>query len=312
MDTRANFRSSSPRPFRTLYGFDVTNFDTDNVGDVTIIGIPYDVGTHPTRIGSRLGPTHIRDNSAPERQHLSDAPNKSGHKLHVTDLGDLDVLSGNYVDAFEKIEHAVDAVAGAGSIPLCLGGDGAVTLPQIRALAKVHPDLVTIHFDAHTDCYPVPPDAPFTNATTFSHAATEGLLNPGASFHVGVRGTSSVPNAPAHSDSLGYRIFTTDEWLANTVALVSEMSDTIGDRPVFLSFDMDIFDPSVAPGVCTPEWGGLSAAEGIAAIRALSAFNIVGADITTVSPAHDFQGNTGNLAARIALEILHILRPIQP
>ena len=307
METPTSGIRSARQPYRTLFGVPATRLDEAVAADVVVLGIPYDVGTHPTRIGSRLGPEHVRSNSAPERQFLSDASSRDGHHLVIRDAGDVDVLSGEYEHAYAAIEEAVDAILDTGAVPICIGGDGAVTLPQIRSLAKKHPELVTVHFDAHTDCYPVPTSAPFTNATTFTHAATEELLNAEGSFHIGVRGTSSVPNAPATAEGLGYGVVSTDEWLADRAEILARMRAAIGDRPVFLSFDMDIFDPSVAPGVCTPEWGGLSAAEGIRTIRDLSGLNIVGADITTVSPAHDFQGNTANLASRVALEIFHLL-----
>lgn len=292
---------------RTLLDARAAELDELEGFDAVVLGIPYDLGTHPTRIGSRMGPRHIRESTLPERKNLSDASRKTGHGLKVGDVGDLVLRSGYFEEAFPKIEQSVTKIIASGAVPISLGGDGAVTLPQIRSLAQAHDNLVTIHFDAHTDCYPVDEREPFTNATTFTHAATEGLVDASRSFHIGVRGTATLPDAPAFAEGFGYRVISTEDWLADESAGIAELRKVIEDRPVFLSFDMDTFDPAVAPGVCTPEWGGFTAREGIRTIRSLAGFNIVGADITTVSPPHDFQGNTGNLAGRATLEILHLL-----
>jgi len=280
--------------------------------DVVILGIPYDIATHPSRVGSRLGPDHIRFQSTPERQFLTDASQTGGHGLRIIDAGNVPVIPGEAESAYIAVEARIEAVLDSGAIPLSLGGDGAITLPQLRATARAHAGLVVLHFDAHTDCYPVPDDAPFTNATTFVHAASEGLVIPGQSFHLGVRGTSTIADAPDVARGLGYTVLTTAALQTPTVEdVVDGIKAAVGDRPVFLSFDMDVFDPSVAPGVCTPEWGGLSAAEGIRLIRALSGLRIVAADVNTVSPPHDPAGLTASLAARIVQEILHILRPTE-
>ena len=90
--------------------------------------------------------------------------------------------------------------------------------------------------------------------------------------------------------------------------IMSELHAKLKGRPIYLSWDMDVFDPSCAPGVCTPEWGGFSAREGINIIRDLTGLNIVGADINTVSPPHDLNGMTAFLAASVTYEILLNLR----
>lgn len=274
--------------------------------DAVILGIPYDIATHPHRVGSRLGPDHVRFQSVQTRPYLSDGPRTAGHGLTVADAGNVVVTPGKSVEAFASIQGAVGHILDAGAVPVTLGGDGAVTLPQLRAVAERHPGLVVVHFDSHTDCYPVDPDEPFTNATTFTHAASEGLIDVASSFHLGVRGTSSLGDVVDFASQLGYRVLSTQNLLDLGMAgVANHILETVGNRPVYLCWDMDVFDPSVAPGVCTPEWGGLSAAQGIELMRSFAALNVVGVDINTVSPPHDPTGSTGSLAARVLLEALH-------
>jgi agmatinase len=274
--------------------------------DVAVLGIPYDIATHPHRVGSRLGPDHVRQQSVQTRRYLADRQGDPFALLKVADAGNVAVVAGRPTEAYPRIEGAVGAILAAGATPLTFGGDGAVTLPQLRAVAARWPDLTVVHVDAHTDAYPVDPDDPFTNATTFTHAAHEQLVDVGSSHHIGVRGTTSLPGVIAFARDLGYPVLTTMELReAGIEAVARQLTEDLRGRPVYLCWDMDIFDPSVAPGVCTPEWGGLSAAEGIKLIRALSNLDVVAYDINTVSPPHDPVGMTGSLAARVALEFLY-------
>ncbi|MNX98662.1 Proclavaminate amidinohydrolase [compost metagenome] len=180
-----------------------------------------------------------------------------------------------------------------------MGGDGAVTLPQLRAVARRHPDFVVLHFDSHTDTYPIPG---YNTATTFTRAAEEGLLDVASSFHVGTRGSSFMPGVLEFGREVGYTIMPYDDFDRDQKAALEDIKQRIGQRPVYLCFDMDIFDPSCAPGVCTPEWGGLSAKEGLALLRQLAGLNFVAFDVNTVSPPQDVQGATAFLAATVMQE----------
>ncbi|WP_028925286.1 agmatinase [Pseudonocardia acaciae] len=276
--------------------------------DVVVLGVPYDVATHPYRVGSRMGPDHIRALSAQTRRYLADRDGDPLSALAVVDAGNVALTPGRPEPAYQAIEAAVREILDAGAVPLTFGGDGAVTLPQLRAVAARHPDLVVVHLDAHTDAYPVDPDDPYTNATTFTHAVDEKLLDPAASVHIGTRGTTSVAGVVEYARRLGYQVIPMPELRATGIAEVARgLTTALEGRPVYVCWDMDVFDPSVAPGVCTPEWGGLTAAEGIEMLRALSGLRAVAVDVNTVSPPHDPAGLTGSLAARIALEFLYSL-----
>ena len=162
-----------------------------------------------------------------------------------------------------------------------------------------------MHIDAHTDAYPV--DG-YNTATSFRHIAQERLVDVARSFHIGMRGPTMVPGVYEFCRELGYNMVTMQE-LRDTgfERVAARVIEAVGDRPVYLCFDMDFFDPSVAPGVCTPTWGGLSAREGIELMRSLSGLDIVAIDFNTVSPPQDVGGQSAFLCAHMMLEAMLLL-----
>jgi guanidinobutyrase len=270
-----------------------------------IVGLPFDCGAHPHRIGSRQGPASIRTQSLLIRRYDAETGIDPLAELRVVDLGDARVTPGDIAASYPAIEAAVDGALVGGAVPLAMGGDGAISLPEIRALHRRHPELVVVHLDAHTDAYPI--DG-YNTATAFSRAFDEGLIDARRSFHIGVRSSLLVPRVYEYGRQLGYRIIPMDELMRRGIADVfAEVERTVAERPVYLCFDMDVFDPSVAPGVCTPAWGGLSTREGLAALRACRAVNVVGMNVNTISPPHDPAGMSAFLAAHVMFEFLVML-----
>lgn len=274
-----------------------------------VMGIPYDAGTHPTRIGARYGPHAIREQSSLVRPHQPpDADFNPLTRLNVVDCGNVDVTPSVIEESFEQIEQAVSMVAGAGAIPVTMGGDGTITLPQLRALHRHYPDLVVLHVDAHTDTAPGNGNAlhdRYNTATTFTRAAEEGLVDTANSLHVGPRGTVPSEGVFDHTRDHGYRLIDgNDLFERGFQCVLSEVHETLARRPVYLCFDMDFFDPSCAPGVCTPSWGGASAREGLALLKGLAGLDFVAFDINTVSPPHDVGGMTAFLAGTVIIQCL--------
>jgi agmatinase len=286
--------------------------ETRKASRIGIVGIPFDTGAHPIRIGARLGPTAIREQSLLLRPY--NPPEFDFDplaKLEVADWGDVDVTPGQIEDAFAKIERVIGAVFDAGAWPLTMGGDGAVTLPQIRAAAKRHPGLVVLHIDSHTDSNPEPKTGHDTG-TTFTRAAEEKLVDTAHSLHAGIRGTFRMPGILATAERLGYEVVRmADIERMGIAGLAAHMHAKAGQRPVYVCWDMDVFDPSCAPGVCAPSWGGFSAREGLALLRALHGLNVVAFDVNTISPPHDVGGMSALLAANVMLEaiLLFLQRP---
>lgn len=272
------------------------------VSRACILGVPFDCGTHPFRVGSREGPDAIRRQSRLLRPFFVDPqgrPTNAVETLGLVDAGNAECYPGDVARSYPLIERAIDDILASGMTPVTMGGDGAVTLPQLRAVKKHHADLVVLHIDAHTDTYDL--DG-FNTATTFTRASEEGLVDERSSFHVGARGTTFMDGVPAFGRSLGYNVVPFSEFEADRAGCIASIRERIGKRPVYLCFDMDIFDPSCAPGVCTPEWGGLNPKEGIALLRALAGMNFVSFDVNTVSPAQDVGEATAFLAATVLLE----------
>ncbi|MBS7534563.1 arginase family protein [Ancylobacter sonchi] len=280
---------------------------TASAGQIAVIGLPFDCGTHATRIGSRQGPAAFRAMSSEVRPYyppLADVDPRAGGK--VVDLGDVDVVASDIGPSLATMEAAVLEVVQADAVPLCVGGDGTVTLPVLRALARRYPELVLVHIDAHTDAYP---GEEVNTGTTFTQAAREGLIDTKRSFHIGARGTMPVPGAYDHTRGLGFRLVSGEEVRARgAAAIAAEVREVVGTRPVHLSFDMDYFDPSAAPGVATPTWGGPPVAEVFDLLHGLKGLDLVGVDINTLSPPHDVQGMAAMLAGHVAVIALHLVQ----
>jgi guanidinobutyrase len=272
-----------------------------------ILGLPFDCGTHPHRIGSRQGPSAIRKMSLLIRRYDAETGIDPLEALAVVDLGDAQVTPGDIEPSYRAIEAALDAALKNGAIPVTMGGDGAIVLPEMRALNRRYPDLAFVHLDAHTDTYPI---AGYNTATAFSRAFEEGIVDAHRSFHVGVRSSLLVPGVYEYGRQLGYRIITIEKLLERGIPeIFAEVAAAIGTAPIYLCFDMDVFDPSVAPGVCTPAWGGLSTREGLAALRTSAALNVVGMNVNTISPPHDPADMSAFLAAHVMFEFLVATAP---
>ncbi|MDQ8731866.1 arginase family protein [Bradyrhizobium sp. LHD-71] len=295
----------------TTRGFMGVPWATSAAGaKAAILGVPFDCGTHAFRIGSRQGPASIRAQSRLVRAYESEVADYDIRaRLNLVDCGDVVLTPSRIEDAFARIEEAAWRIVDAGATPVGFGGDGSISVPLVRAAARKWPDLCVLHIDSHTDCHPVDPEHPYDAATQFSHAALEQRVSPSASYHVGIRGPTYRPGVMDHTRSLGYNIITMRDYVRRGEAdVLAELHDAMKGRPVYLSWDMDSFDPSVAPGVCTPTWGGFSAREGLQLLRGLAGLDIVAVDINTVSPPHDVNEMTAYLAAYMAFETLLLLQ----
>ena len=284
-----------------------TSFLNAPVGPATsgtraaILGCPFDHGT-AMRIGARLGPSAIRTAS----HELGPYDPGSGlnliEALRLMDCGDAEVVPSHVESSFAGIERASQAILSQGCVPVSMGGDGMVSLPQLRAAARQHGPLALVHIDAHSDTYP---QEGYNTATTFARAAEEGLLDIDRSCHIGLRGTSSDPGAWSHPEALGFALVTMAELRAGGVPKTADaVLGRAGDAACYFCFDMDFFDGSIAPGVCNPVYGGASVAEGFALIEALAGLNVVTYDVNTVSPPHDVQNMTALLAATVMVMFL--------
>ncbi len=274
-----------------------------------ILGVPFDAGTSATRVGARLGPAAIREQSLLlDRYQPPQTRYSPLDRLNLVDCGDVELIPSQIEASFEKIEAAARSLLEAGVSPLAFGGDGMISLPLLRAAKAYYPDLAVIHIDAHTDTYHGDGNAlqsRYNTATTFTRAAEEGLIDCESSFHIGIRGTASQTDVLEHARDHGYQVIEAKELFEQGLPrTATDLKEKLVGKQVYLCFDMDFFDPSCAPGVCSPTWGGATAREGLGFLQDLTGIDFVAADINTVSPPHDVGGMTALLAATVAFETL--------
>lgn len=271
----------------------------DAEADVVVLGAPLDMATSG-RPGARLGPDAIRRasvNLAWEGKKFPWDFNLFDH-TKVIDSGDLVFDTGDAEDLTVRLEAAATAILDSGKTLLGLGGDHFVTLPLLRAYAKKYGEMALIHFDAHTDTYSH--GSRYDHGTMFFHAPNEGLISKEHSVQIGIRTDYT-------KEEHGFDVINAMEANDLSVAdIVSRIKQTVGDKPVYLTFDIDCLDPAFAPGTGTPVCGGLNSDKILKIIRGLQGVNMVGMDVVEVSPAYDQSDITALAGATIALELLYL------
>lgn len=287
--------------------------DEARPGEVVILGAPFDWGAS-YRPGARFGPRAIReaDYLPPDgrRPHLSTGIDPL-LELPVVDAGDIPVVGGHIEPSLELIESWVYTVAAAGAIPVVLGGDHTITYPNATGVARHHGfgNVALIHFDAHADTAPHQWGHLYGHGTPMRRLIESGAV-PGHRFvQIGLRGYWPPPDVVAWMREHRMRTFFMDEindrGLDPVVDEAVDYALTGGAEAVFLSLDVDVVDPGMAPGTGTPEPGGLLAREFLPTVRRLAReLNVVGADIVEVAPHYDQPMNiTAALANRVVLEM---------
>lgn len=303
--------------------------------DVAVLGMPFDTAV-TYRPGARFGPFAIRSGSRRQRAErgysLAWDNNPYNHGSKVVDCGDVPVSPFDNALAIDQMETAYTTllerpvVSSEESRPwssveiakdkrehpriISLGGDHTIVLPILRSLNKVYGNISVIHFDAHLDTWEgykgqTPTDqSRITHGTFFSVAREEGLLS-NASIHAGVRCKLTGLDDIEHDEAVGFKLITTDDIDDHGISeIIRRIRDRVDDTPVYLSFDIDVIDPGLAPATGTPEAGGWTVREVKRIIRGLAGLNFVGADIVEVSPGYDHAEVTGIIAADLVHDFL--------
>ncbi|HLI58256.1 MAG TPA: arginase family protein [Solirubrobacteraceae bacterium] len=273
--------------------------------DVAIVGAPLDelVCERP---GARLGPRAIRAASAVPGVHLQAGVDPFA-RLRVLDYGDAAVLPAAPERSHAAIAATVGEVLAAGALPVVLGGDHSIALPDIRACAAEHGPVGLVHFDAHTDtgreCFGVA----LSHGTAMYELVREGAVDPERYVQVGLRGYWPGPEVFAWQRERGIRSIFMHELAERGIAAVIEtVAAAVGPGPVVISVDVDVLDPGFAPGTGTPEPGGMSSLELLRACRELAAqVDVVAAEVVEVCPtAIGAADITALVAARVVHELL--------
>ncbi len=265
--------------------------------DLAITGVPFDQAvTH--RAGARFGPRAIREASTLQPYDPPHGwPTNPLEDLSVIDYGDLAFDYAKVSDFPDRLTDHIRTILTAGAGTVTLGGDHYITLPILRAYAERFGPLGVVHFDAHSDLWPDDDLTRIDHGTMLYKAVKTGLVDPKRSVQIGIRTTTE--------DYLGVNVITAreaHEWGVDRV--VATVKDIVGDRPAYLTFDIDALDPAFAPGTGTPVWGGLASWQVAAMLRDLAGINLVGGDVVEVSPPYDTTGATAIAGAHVAYELI--------
>ena len=226
--------------------------------------------------------------------------------FQIADTGDVALNTYNLEKSIGIIEDHFDRLLSTGAKTVAMGGDHTITLPILRAQARRFGQMALVHVDAHADINDEMFGEKITHGTIFRRAIEEGLINPEKMYQIGLRATGYAAEDFDWATDRGVEITMAEQcWYQSLAPFMDDIREKIGpDRPVYLSFDIDGLDPSVAPGTGTPEPAGLTTSQGIEVIRGLYGLNVVGCDLVEVSPPYDPSGNTALLAANLIFEML--------
>jgi agmatinase len=271
-----------------------------HAAELAVLGIPFDLAT-TNRPGARFGPRALREQSAfvgeypwgvwPWEFDLRE-------RFSIVDCGDVDFNVGYPQRMIEAVEQTAGQILDAGVSLLGLGGDHFVAYPLLRAHAARHGPLSLVHLDAHSDTWT---SEDYNHGTMFYHAVKEGLIDAAHSIQIGLR----TPNPDTH----GLTILDA-RWLLEhgPRAAAERVRSLVGDRPAYLTLDIDFLDPAYAPGTGTPVIGGPTTHQARELLFALRGLHVVGGDQVEVAPAYDALGQITALAgATLAADILYLI-----
>lgn len=279
--------------------------------DVAFVGVPLDTGTS-NRSGARFGPRQIRAESCLLRPYNMATRAAPFDSLQVADIGDIAIDTFNLPKCVDIITDAYRRIVADGCRPLTLGGDHTLSFPILRAMAEKYGPVGLIHVDAHADINEHMFGEPIAHGTPFRRAVEAGVLDTRRCVQIGLRGTGYAADDFDWPRRQGFRVVQAEEcWHRSLTPLMEEVRAQVGGGPVYLSYDIDSLDPSIAPGTGTPEIGGLTTIQALEIIRGCWGLDLVGCDLVEVSPPYDPAGNTAITAANLLFEMLCVLPGVQ-
>jgi agmatinase len=265
-----------------------SEYDESNT---VIFGAPFD-GTTSFRPGTRFAPNVMRNESY-GLELYSPYQDDELSNYKIFDAGDLEPTIGNVKAMIDRIEEFSTKVANDGKVPVMIGGEHSLAVGPITALAQKYPDLHILHFDAHTDLRDTYYDHKYSHANVLYRAWE--MLGDNRIFQFGIRSgeRAEFEWAKKHVVQNKYNTNGLDEALA-----------IVKDKPVYITIDYDVLDPSVFPGTGTPEAGGISFQELLDAILKFKGLNVVGADVMELAPHYDPTGASTAVACKVLRELL--------
>ena len=243
-------------------------------GEIVILGCPYD-GSASFRPGARFGPSAIRRASWGIETY-SPYFRRDLSRLLIHDMGDLDLPLGEKKIALDLIQKALRKILSKDKFPILLGGDHLITLPILEEILQVYPNLHLLHLDAHTDLREDYLGETLSHSTVIRRVVER--LGKGRLSQIGIRsGTEEEFKLAKKLRSI----------VSSDKRSLGAMVNRLRNRPVYISLDLDLFDPSLLPGVGTPEPGGLTFQEFISLLKVLRSLHVIGFDIVELTPDYD-------------------------
>jgi len=274
--------------------------------DIGLVGVPFDLGLN-YRTGARDGPAGVRAASRIIRRVHPSSGIKPFEICNVADLGDAPVNPMNKDRSIEAIEGFFTELVGAGIVPIAVGGDHTIPLPILRALARERP-VGVLHFDAHADTLDELCGSKINHATFLRRGHEEGLVDPKRVVQLGLRGSRFDERDIQYGYDVGYAIITMDEYEEmGRAAAIEKIDRVLGEGPVYVSLDIDGLDPAFLPGTGVPEIGGILPRDMQVILRSLRGRDLVGADISEVTPCFDPTGITCVTVANLMFEMLCVM-----
>ena len=257
--------------------------------DVVFLGVPLDI-TGTFRTGTKEGPNRIRSASY-NLETFSPAAKKDLKSLKMTDYGNVIMQPGNLDESLRRIRETVREISDR--FLVAVGGEHTITLPVIQSLVKRHPDLKVLHFDAHFDLRDDYMGSKTCHATVMRRISE--ILGEKKIIHAGCRDFTEDEKEFAKKSSI-------TKSMENLASLEVE-------GPVYISMDMDVFDPAYAPGVSTPVSGGIRPEGFFSLLDALkNKMEVVGFDVVETCPPYDHSDITSHLAAKVIREMILAFR----
>jgi len=239
-----------------------------------ILGCPYD-GSASFRPGARFGPSAIRRASWGIETYSPYLKKDLGQFL-IHDMGDLELPLGEKKISLDLIRKAVRKILSGNKFPILLGGDHLITLPVVEELVKNYPQLQIVHIDAHTDLREEYLGESASHSTVMKRVVDH--LGEGRLFQIGIRsGTEDEFKLARKMKSI----------IPFDPGSLRSMINRLRNQPVYITLDLDVMDPSLLPGVGTPEPGGYTFHEFISLLKILQALHVVGFDIVELTPDYD-------------------------
>ena len=259
-----------------------------------IFGVPMDF-TVSFRPGSRLGPTRIREVSDVLEEYSIDL-DSSLEEHPLADLGDVDLPFGNVSKSLEQAAEVCRGILDDGKLPIALGGEHLISWPLIEQVYERHPDLIVLQFDAHADLRADYHGEASSHASVMRRVAELFPENERRIYQFGIRsGTKDeVEYAREHTYFRPFEVW--EPFL--------ELLPSLKGKPIYLTLDIDVFDPAYAPGTGTPEPGGVEPQQLFRVIKALRGSRVVGCDLVEVAPVQDPTERTAVLAAKLVREMI--------